>query len=345
MSSSKKRPRERDDDGPPAAAPGGGTIGQQTSHIKNKLVRSETYAKLKHKQKKQKRQARKKRDAAEAKAEELGLEPPQRKQQKTLENTREADVTMVASGDEDVALDEADDEFAAHFSREREPKVLITTCYKPSKGMYAFLAEMLAVLPCAEYYKRQGFPLKKIVAFASNRDYSDLLVFNEDRKEVNGVLHVHLPDGPTAHYKITNLVLGKEIKGHGRISGHRPELLLNNFNTRLGRRVGRMLGSLFHQDPQFRGRRVVTFHNQRDFIFFRHHRYIFEEKESKAKAAAAGSKQERSQAAVIARMQELGPRFTLKLLSLQKGTFDSKFGEFEWVHKKEMDTSRRRFHL
>jgi hypothetical protein len=30
--------------------------------------------------------------------------------------------------------------------------------------------------------------------------------------QVNGVLHVHLPDGPTAHYKITNLVLGKEIK-------------------------------------------------------------------------------------------------------------------------------------
>jgi ribosome production factor 1 len=42
------------------------------------------------------------------------------------------------------------------------------------------------VLPCAEYYKRQGFPLKKIVAFASNRDFSDLLVFNEDRKEVRG---------------------------------------------------------------------------------------------------------------------------------------------------------------
>lgn len=76
----------------------------------------------------------------------------------------------------------------------------------------------------------------------------------------------------------------------------------------------------------------------------RHHRYIFEEKESKAKAA--GSKQQDPpQAAVIARMQELGPRFTLKLLSLQKGTFDSKYGEFEWVHKKEMDTSRRRFHL
>jgi len=30
----------------------------------------------------------------------------------TLENTREADVTMVSAGDEEVALDEADDEFA-----------------------------------------------------------------------------------------------------------------------------------------------------------------------------------------------------------------------------------------
>ncbi len=49
---------------------------------------------------------------------------------------------------------------------------------------------------------------------------------------------------------------------------------------------------------------------------------------------------------VQARLQELGPRFTLKLTSLQKGTFDTRHGEFEWVHKrKEMDTSRRKFHL
>lgn len=59
------------------------------------------------------------------------------------------------------------------------------------------------------------------------------------------------------------------LQGHGRASSHRPELILNNFDTRLGRRLGRMLASLFHQDPQFRGRRVATFHNQRDFIFFR----------------------------------------------------------------------------
>jgi len=38
-------------------------------------------------------------------------------------------------------------------------------------------------------------------------------------------------------------------------------------------------------------------------------------------------------------IQELGPRFTLKLRSLQKGTFDSKFGEYEWVHKVSSKTN------
>lgn len=53
--SSKTRPRDDGDrkSGPAtaAAAAPAATIGQQTSHIKNKLVRSETYAKLKHKKK------------------------------------------------------------------------------------------------------------------------------------------------------------------------------------------------------------------------------------------------------------------------------------------------------
>lgn len=62
-------------------------------------------------------------------------------------------------------------------------------------------------------------------------------------------------------------------QGADKMSSHRPEVILNNFNTRLGHSVGRMLASLFNADPNYSGRRVVTFHNQRDFIFFRQHRY------------------------------------------------------------------------
>lgn len=54
---------------------------------------------------------------------------------------------------------------------------------------------------------------------------------------------------------------------------HYPEVILNNFTTRLGHSIGRLFAALFPQDPQFVGRQVATFHNQRDFIFFRFHRY------------------------------------------------------------------------
>lgn len=37
-------------------------------------------------------------------------------------------------------------------------------------------------------------------------------VFNEDRKQINGLLLVHLPDGPTAQFRLSNLVLSTDIK-------------------------------------------------------------------------------------------------------------------------------------
>ena len=136
-----------------------------------------------------------------------------------------------------------------------------------------------------------------VVEFVELRHARGALVVSEDHKVVNGLWLIHLPGGPTAHFKLSSLKLSRDIKGHGNPTSHRPELILNNFNTRLGKRMGRMIASLFPLDPQFKGRRVVTCHNQRDFLFFRHHRYIFEEGKRK------------NDGPVRARLQELGPQF------------------------------------
>lgn len=79
----------------------------------------------------------------------------------------------------------------------------------------------MQVFPNATYYKRQGFPLKKIVQFAKNRDFSDVVVINEDRKMINGMLVTHLPEGPTAQFRLSNLKLSTEISvcGAGRSRG------------------------------------------------------------------------------------------------------------------------------
>jgi len=290
--------------------------------IKNKIKRAQVFAQQKSEKKRASKEAREQR---RKEAEELGEAAP-KPVQKTQDNTREFDETVVQPDDDEVKGDEAIDEFSKYFNGETKPKIIITTNYKPTKIMYEFIKELLMVFPNSFYYSRKNYELKKIVEYSSERGFTDLIVLNEDKKQLNALTHVHLPEGPTAYYKLSSVVLGRDIPGRGRISSHRPEVILNNFSTRLGHRVGRMLGSLFHQEPNFKGRRVATFHNQRDFIFFRQHRYIFDGVNK-------------------ARLQELGPRFTLKLQWLQHGTFDTKHGEYEWMHKAEMDTSRKRFFL
>ena len=179
--------------------------------------------------------------------------------------------------------------------------------------------------------------------------------------------------GPTVYFKVSNVVTSQNIPNHGTSTSHIPELNLHGFGTRLGHRVGRFLGSLFPHNAQFDGRQIVTFHNQRDYIFVRHHRYIFNKKSDKqielakkkelheqemkmngGKNTTSNSQsQEQSyetnnniKQCMKTNLQELGPRFTLKLHWIQDGTFDTQFGEYEWFHKrKEMDLTRRKFHL
>ena len=64
--------------------------------------------------------------------------------------TSEQYVTMLLNSPPYIAHACAD-----YFSRQSSPNVLLTTCYKPSKLMFHFLADMLEVLPCAQFFKRQ----------------------------------------------------------------------------------------------------------------------------------------------------------------------------------------------
>ncbi|GAB5373222.1 hypothetical protein AAMO2058_001731800 [Amorphochlora amoebiformis] len=299
-------------------------VKMRVSEIPNKIKRSELYAKQKKLKAKMKKQKRKR---SKIEAEALGEESKKKKMVKTQDNTKEKDETLVIEGDEEVKGEEEMDEFSEILSGKKSPRVIVTSSYKPSKIMYEFIVEVLRVIPGSVYYKRKNFEIKKIVTEITEKGFTDLIIVNEDSKNLNALTHIHLPYGPTAYYKLTSVKLSKDIPHCGQPINVRPEVILNQFSTRLGQRVGRMLSALFGSKPDFRGRRVATFHNQRDFIFFRHHRYIFDDPDHP-------------------RLQQLGPSFTLKLRWLQKGTFDTKQGEYEWIHKRrEMDTSRKRFFL
>jgi len=274
--------------------------------------------KLKKEEKGKKRRAKKE---AEARGEKVERGVP-----RTIESMREEDETIVPADDSEVEGDEAFDEFEKYFSGNTKPKILLTTQQKPSSKLFDFLKELIHVIPNTFYYPRKEFSFKSICKDASQKGFTDLMLFHEKAKEIQGVYICHLPHGPTSYWRLTRLKLGQEIRGGATCNAsHNPELILNNFTTRLGRRIGRQLAALFPQRPDFQGRRTVTFHNQRDFVFFRHYRYNFKDDGTKCK------------------LQEIGPRFTLKCRYVQHGTFDSKSGEYEYIWRPDSQVSRKRF--
>jgi len=110
---------------------------------------------------------------------------------------------------------------------------------------------MKHTLPNFHYYERKNFKIKDIIEWSKNRDFTDLLVFYEKHGKPHTLILSHLPEGPTATFRVSGIKLRQEISNHGNPTDHDPELIMNNFDTMLGHRIGRMLASLFPQQPEF----------------------------------------------------------------------------------------------
>lgn len=171
--------------------------------------------------------------------------------------------------------------FPALFNEEppRVPKVLITTSINSTLHKEAGI--LMSLFPNSEYIRRSAhryghkYSVREICKFATNRDYTTVLVLNEDQKKPNRLTVVHLPSGPTLTYSVNNWVEGSKLPGHGNAQDEfYPELLLNNFKSSLGLLSAKSFQSLFPPQPDIEARQVVTLHNQRDYIFLRRHRYM-----------------------------------------------------------------------
>lgn len=229
-----------------------------------------------------------------------------------------------------------------------EPKILITTSINSTLHGQASLLTNL--FPNSTYIRRSAhryghkYSVREISKFASNRGYTTVLVLNEYQKRPSGLDVVHLPDGPMFHFSISNWIEGAKLPGHGNPTNHYPELILNNFRTPLGLLTAHLFRTMFPPQPEIAGRQVVTLHNQRDYVFVRRHRYVFRDKRSTEKSVVGtDGKPVKGAEEIRAGLQELGPRFTLKLRRVDKGIQRRSGQEWEW--KAGSEKVRTRFQL
>ncbi|CAF9904531.1 hypothetical protein IMSHALPRED_000097 [Imshaugia aleurites] len=228
------------------------------------------------------------------------------------------------------------------------PKVLITTSLNST--LHKEADHLTSLFPHSVYIPRSShryshkFSVREICSFATNRKYTAVIVLREDLKKPTGLTVVHLPQGPTFHFTISNWIEGKRLPGHGNATDHTPELILNGFSTPLGLLVAHLMRTLFPAQPELQGRQVVTLHNQRDYIFVRRHRYVFRDKRKTEKSVlGADGKEVKGAEEIRAGLQELGPRFTLKLRRVDKGIQRASGQEWEW--QGAMEKQRTKFQL
>ncbi|ERT03396.1 ribosome production factor 1 [Sporothrix schenckii 1099-18] len=222
-----------------------------------------------------------------------------------------------------------------------QPKILITTSRHATIHKYA--QTLTDVFPNSTYIPRSGhryvsheYSVREIAGYAHNRGYTALLIVNEDQKKPSGLDITLLPNGPMLHFSIQTWVDAKRLPNHARSTGHIPELIMNNFDTSLGKLVGGVLGRLFPKDPELIGRTVLTLHNQRDYVFVRRHRYMMREKRATERSVTEkDGKAMTGVEDVRVALQEIGPRMTLKLRRVDKGIQRMSGQAFEWKGRME----------
>ena len=207
-----------------------------------------------------------------------------------------------------------------------DPRVCVTTSRSPSSRLKQFSKEMKVLIPNSTRINRGTHRVDELVEVCKTSDFTDLVVVQETRGEPDGLIVCHLPLGPTAYFTLNGAVLRHDLEGGAApMSEAYPHIILNNFTTELGKRVGNILKCLFPV-PRIDTRRIVTFSNDNDHISFRHHVYSKENGNTTDKVS----------------LYEVGPRFEMRLYQIKLGTLEMKDAENEYVLKPYMNTAHKR---
>lgn len=204
-----------------------------------------------------------------------------------------------------------------------EPRVCVTTSRDPSSRLKQFAKEVKLLIPNSTRINRGNNRVDELMDSCRQSEYSDVVIVQETRGEPDGLVVCHLPLGPTAFFSLSSAVLRHDLNPPAApMSEAYPHIILNNFNTELGKRVGNILKCIFPV-PRADSKRVVTFSNDNDFISFRHHMYSKPTHDS-------------------VEIHEVGPRFEMRLYQVRLGTLEQKEADNEYVLRPYQNTATKR---
>lgn len=217
---------------------------------------------------------------------------------KTIKNASKPDSRVFHSNDEDNKKKTQD--LATENSNKLDNsnhKVFITFDNPNPQMRVRKLSKMLTILvPNSDRIFHRYFSIKQIIQAATIKEYRYLIILKEDKgleSEPNGLILVDLADGTEANFILSDFEFPNKMQ-HKEFTKVRREVTIINFITKSDKVLARMLGAVFHQDAEFKGKHVVSIFKKRNKIIFRHYKYKVLNNNLC--------------------FSELGPRFTLRLV-------------------------------
>ncbi|CAN8243713.1 unnamed protein product [Cochlearia groenlandica] len=252
-----------------------------------------------------------------------------RKRTKREEPERKKIIRQITSlDDEELWLGFETEETDRILSGEIQPMTYISTFQSPEPAV-PFVArgpliaeEFVKAIPNSTYLPWNNCTtLHKILTVAKTKGCTSLVIGFTDRRENDHLSIINLLNGAVANFSLFDFIPSEEIPNRGDPAPKQfPQVHMKHFTSPSSVGTCRMIQALFPAVPPLPCRRnVVWFQNQSGHIFFRRHCLSNEE-------AYEGENEN-----VSNKVMECGPRFTLKLTSVEKVDFDT--GTFRFVCK------------
>ena len=205
-----------------------------------------------------------------------------------------------------------------------EAKILLTTSRDPSSRLVQFCKELKLLFPTSSRINRGSQVLQDLVQLGKSSEFTDVVIVHEHRGEPDGLVISHLPFGPTAYFGISDCVMRHDVKDANlpKVSEQFPHVICENFVSNLGKRTANILKHLF-PSPKETSKRIITFANSLDFISVRHHTY------------------EMPKGPKSVQLNEIGPRFELRLYQIKLGTVDQDDADIEWSLRPFMRSAKK----
>jgi rRNA maturation protein Rpf1 len=180
---------------------------------------------------------------------------------------------------------------------------VITTSKKPDKKILFLLKDLLQLIPDLIYYKRKKFKIRHIFQYLKKFKAKTIFVVKKNSRIILNLWQINIEKKISIKYEFLSILLKNIFNSKENSIHFNPEIILKNFKGKVEKMTAILLKSWFCKSPNFKKRQIVSFYFKKGLIFFNYFRYIF------------------SSSGKDVKLQEIGPRFTLRFCKLYENCF------------------------